>query len=242
MQDDTTSNGHIPRPNVKPLRNLREVDDPRVLRGIVSNPIYAGLPPYPRLVSDQAWITAATELIRTEGPEQFLVNMLYMLRASFQEVAGELAPVGLANSPEPVGGPCVVILGPDEGPEEIVLENYILCSHDQLPLILRGTEFVCVGEFLKTHLRFARVTDLLLDPDLAIVFSNGYVLPLICAGCGMPVCFEDEDKFLDQISGTTITNVQWDETDEELLLSFGDSVNPERFVLGVHLMSVQGVK
>ncbi|HLE60059.1 MAG TPA: hypothetical protein VI700_00840 [Thermoanaerobaculaceae bacterium] len=40
--------------------------------------------PFPRMVPDDMWIGSAAKLIRAEGPEQFLVNMLYVLRRSFE--------------------------------------------------------------------------------------------------------------------------------------------------------------
>ena len=46
----------------------------------ICNPIYAGIPPYPPLVSDEEWIAAAQRVIEQEGIEQFLANMLYLLR------------------------------------------------------------------------------------------------------------------------------------------------------------------
>jgi hypothetical protein len=46
----------------------------------ICNPIYAGIPPYPPLVSDEDWIVAARRVIEQEGIEQFLANMLYLLR------------------------------------------------------------------------------------------------------------------------------------------------------------------
>jgi hypothetical protein len=50
------------------------------LRGILCNPIYAGVGPYPAIVSDEQWIHAAAGMVRTEGAEQFLVNLLHILR------------------------------------------------------------------------------------------------------------------------------------------------------------------
>ena len=52
------------------------------VKGIICNPIYAGIPPYPALISDQEWIAAARRAIEEDGAEQFLVNMLTVLRAS----------------------------------------------------------------------------------------------------------------------------------------------------------------
>ena len=60
------------------------LDSEENLRGIICNPIYAGVGPFPRMVSDDMWIGSAAKLTRAEGPEQFLVNMLYVLRRSFE--------------------------------------------------------------------------------------------------------------------------------------------------------------
>jgi hypothetical protein len=46
----------------------------------ICNPIYAGIPPYPPLISDEEWITAARRVIEQDGIEHFLANMLYLLR------------------------------------------------------------------------------------------------------------------------------------------------------------------
>jgi hypothetical protein len=38
--------------------------------------------PYPALVDDETWVRAAAQMIKKEGFEQFLVNLLYVLRHS----------------------------------------------------------------------------------------------------------------------------------------------------------------
>ena len=48
-------------------------------------PIYAGVGPFPRLVEDAAWVRACAKLIQEEGAEQFLVNLLHVLRECFRE-------------------------------------------------------------------------------------------------------------------------------------------------------------
>jgi hypothetical protein len=48
-------------------------------------PIYTGVGPFPRLVEDAAWVRACAKLIKEEGAEQFLVNLLYVLRESLPE-------------------------------------------------------------------------------------------------------------------------------------------------------------
>ena len=56
---------------------------PDRLRATICNPIYVGVGPYPAIVSDEQWVRAATQMIKEEGSEQFLVNLLYALRQSF---------------------------------------------------------------------------------------------------------------------------------------------------------------
>ncbi len=60
------------------------LDSEENIRGLICNPIYAGVGPFPRMVPDEVWIGAAAKLIREDGPEQFLVNMLHVLRRSFE--------------------------------------------------------------------------------------------------------------------------------------------------------------
>ena len=43
-----------------------------------------GVGPYPGLVPEAAWVHAAARTIQEDGAEQFLVNMLQMLRESFE--------------------------------------------------------------------------------------------------------------------------------------------------------------
>ena len=57
------------------------------IRGMVCNPVYAGVGPFPQLIPDEEWVAAAAQAIKKEGAEQFLVNMLYVLRLS---LAGEM--------------------------------------------------------------------------------------------------------------------------------------------------------
>jgi len=72
----------LPSPNAEVVSG--ELGGETGVRGILCNPIYAGVAPYPAMVSDEQWIRAACEQIRQEGPEQFLVNMLYCLKQTMQ--------------------------------------------------------------------------------------------------------------------------------------------------------------
>jgi hypothetical protein len=53
---------------------------PEAVKGILVNPFYTGVGPFPRLVEDDAWVRACAKLIEEEGPQQFLVNLLFVLR------------------------------------------------------------------------------------------------------------------------------------------------------------------
>jgi hypothetical protein len=58
---------------------------PAAIKGILVNPIYTGVGPFPRLVEDAAWVRACARLIEEEGAHQFLVNLLYVLRECLPE-------------------------------------------------------------------------------------------------------------------------------------------------------------
>ena len=77
----------LPAPNVVVPRagTPPEQLSPEAVQGILVNPIYTGVGPFPRLVEDAAWVRACAKLIEQEGPQQFLVNLLYVLRECFQE-------------------------------------------------------------------------------------------------------------------------------------------------------------
>jgi hypothetical protein len=86
----------LPRPNVSVPE---QDDDPSTfgeaaVRGMVMNPIYAGVGPYLRMIADDQWVACARKVLAEDGPDQFLVNLLYVLRRSFGcvEWGGDLPP------------------------------------------------------------------------------------------------------------------------------------------------------
>jgi hypothetical protein len=81
------SNKPLPAPNVVVARTGTSPEQlsPEAVRGILVNPIYTGVGSFPRLIEDAAWVRACAKLIEQEGKEQFLVNLLYVLRECFQE-------------------------------------------------------------------------------------------------------------------------------------------------------------
>jgi hypothetical protein len=77
----------LPAPNVIVARARTSPEElsPEAVKGILVNPLYTGVGPFPRLVEDAAWVRACAKLIEEEGTEQFLVNLLFVLRECFQE-------------------------------------------------------------------------------------------------------------------------------------------------------------
>jgi len=87
MADSTwpQSNGSrepLPSPNIVVAKSGTPMHElsPEAVRGILVNPVYTGVGRFPRLVEDEAWVRACAKLIEEEGAEQFLVNLLYVLR------------------------------------------------------------------------------------------------------------------------------------------------------------------
>jgi hypothetical protein len=74
----------------KPNVEFRQSGDSRpmteaAIRGIICNPIYTGIGPFPETIPDVEWVAAAEKQIAADGTEQFLVNLLAMLRGSFAD-------------------------------------------------------------------------------------------------------------------------------------------------------------
>jgi hypothetical protein len=62
------------------LLNSQEVE---TVWELICNPVYAGFRPFPALISDEEWVAAAARMIERDGAEQFLVNLLHILRQTF---------------------------------------------------------------------------------------------------------------------------------------------------------------
>jgi hypothetical protein len=242
-----------------PRRTVKYVVDPEEMneagaRGMLSNPVYVGVPPYNRVVSDEAWVRAAVKLIEEDGPEQFLVNLLYMLRVSMVDAVPDEAIPNDYDGPWPEDNEHELSLDEEvtddvdetSSPWQNPMEGLIFCSHDDLPMILMDGEFVCVGEYLYAHLDNAPVTDLMTDPVLTLVFQNGHTLPLLCPDCGDSLHINDQTALLDSINGLTIVALEWDDENEELVIEFGrvEAEEDEAEVLeslSIHLNSVRGL-
>jgi hypothetical protein len=85
------SGSQLPAPNVVVAKSGTPLDElsPEAIKGILVNPIYTGVGPYPRLVQDVAWVRACANLVEEEGAEQFLVNLLHALRECLGDGSAE---------------------------------------------------------------------------------------------------------------------------------------------------------
>src|SRR6266481_1441531 len=80
------SKAPLPKPNatMKPGGSGEDFTEEEV-RGILANPVFSGIGPFPQVVTDEQWIRAAAKAIREDGVEQFLVNMLQFLKQSLKD-------------------------------------------------------------------------------------------------------------------------------------------------------------
>jgi hypothetical protein len=81
----------LPAPNVIVARAEMPMHElsADAIKGILVNPIYTGVGPFPRVVEDAAWVRACAKLIEEEGKEQFLVNLLFVLHECLPKVTDE---------------------------------------------------------------------------------------------------------------------------------------------------------
>ena len=85
------SESPLPAPNVVVARSGTPLDElsPGAVKGILVNPIYTGVGPFPRLVQDDAWVRGCARMVEEEGAEQVLVNLLYVLRECLGDGSSE---------------------------------------------------------------------------------------------------------------------------------------------------------
>ena len=78
----------LPEPNVESMASGTKPEDftEAGIKGIVMNPVYAGIGEFPALVSDRQWVAACKLVMEQDTPEQFLVNLLFLLRSTFGNV------------------------------------------------------------------------------------------------------------------------------------------------------------
>lgn len=103
-----TSEKNLPEPTARFLSSEGSPEDfgEAGIRGMLCNPVYAGVGA-PALVDEQQWIASANKQIEEDGPEQFLVNMLFVMR---QTISHDPQP-DIRPTKSKVN-PCVVGIGP----------------------------------------------------------------------------------------------------------------------------------
>lgn len=235
-----------------PHRTAKYITDPEqmsesVIRGMICNPIYAGVPPFEPVVSDEVWVHSAAQLIREEGAEQFLVNLLYVLRNSMADVTPQ--DTESADFTEFPSDEEELLQETDNfaeapSPWQHPMEGRVFCTHDDAPMIVLDGEFTCITEYLEAHVGDSCITDMISGPVLTLVFQNGHTLPLLCPDCSQSLHIEDKNDLLDTLNGLTITSIRWDRELEELVLEFGPpGISPDEIdpldTLFVHLDSVR---
>jgi hypothetical protein len=84
------------RPLPAPNAEVAFTDDNRwteaAVRGLTQNPIYCGLAGYPAIVPTEQWIRTNIAMIEREGVDQFLVNMIHLLKTTFGTVEDDEYP------------------------------------------------------------------------------------------------------------------------------------------------------
>lgn len=89
-QKPSATSAPLPKANVEFAVNADSGEmTPEKVRSLFCNPIYAGFGPFPALIDDDTWVRAAAQAIREHGPEQFLVNLLFVLRKSYEVIKTE---------------------------------------------------------------------------------------------------------------------------------------------------------
>ena len=80
------SENPIPKPTVRSATGSSwEASD---VRAVLCNPVNVGLGPFKQIVPEDLWLKGAEKQVAEHGPEQFLVNVLFMLKDSFKRVQG----------------------------------------------------------------------------------------------------------------------------------------------------------
>jgi hypothetical protein len=84
------SEGDVPLPDAAYPGDRGWKDDDlneEMVAGIICNPVYAGIPPFPAMVDEETWIAAGVTMVENAGLKQYLVNVLYQLRSSIRAVS-----------------------------------------------------------------------------------------------------------------------------------------------------------
>ena len=80
------SENPIPKPTVRPATGSSW--EASGVRAVLCNPVNVGLGPFKQIVPEDLWLKGAEKQVAEHGAEQFLVNVLFMLKDSFKRVQG----------------------------------------------------------------------------------------------------------------------------------------------------------
>lgn len=91
LSDGSKNRTPLPKPTVEWVGNDVQPGQftAEQVRGMTQNPIYAGVPPFPSLVDDATWVGANINILKEDGPRQYLVNLLHILRETFSRVGDD---------------------------------------------------------------------------------------------------------------------------------------------------------
>ena len=66
---------------------------PGLVKGIMLNPVYAGLGPFPPVINEETWVAVSLKTMEREGVKQTLVNILFLLKETFGWPGGPFGSV-----------------------------------------------------------------------------------------------------------------------------------------------------
>jgi len=120
--------------------------------GVLCNPVYTGIDPFPQIVPEDLWLKAAEKQVAEEGAEQYLVNVLFMLKASFQHVRGHPARDVSVEADN------VVATGVGPFPKLISDEQWVRAAAEKLRIQGAGHFMRGVLQQMRATLRGADIT------------------------------------------------------------------------------------
>lgn len=73
----------LPRAKVPTNESVKGGWDAGLVIGMAVNPVYAGLGPFPPIISSEQWVAAFSAMLRKDGTIKMMVDFLYVLRSTF---------------------------------------------------------------------------------------------------------------------------------------------------------------
>ena len=93
----------VPKPTVRPgTGSSWQASD---VRAVLCNPVNVGLGPFKQAVPEDLWLKAAEKQVAEYGAEQYLVNVLFMLKESFKRGQGHPSRAATTSTKTPSDAP-----------------------------------------------------------------------------------------------------------------------------------------